>query len=120
MDNRKFSELRAELEARPNHAELAAKVRAEHEAEEHAYEHSLKELRRARQLTQVQLANALGTTQPAVSEMERRSDLYLSTLRSYIEAMGGRLLLAAEFDEGIVPITTFHELEPLHPESGAA
>ncbi|MGK2958354.1 MAG: hypothetical protein ACSLFB_08160 [Acidimicrobiales bacterium] len=37
MDNRKFSELRAELEARPNHAELAAKVRAEHEADEQAY-----------------------------------------------------------------------------------
>lgn len=124
MTKRKFSELRTELEAHSNHDELASKVAAEQDAEDVAYEHSLRELRRARHLTQVQLANALGTTQPTVSEMERRSDLYLSTLRSYIEAMGGRLLLAAEFDDGVVQIDMLQDIDndPKHDhhDKGAA
>ena len=114
MAKRKFSELRDKIESRSSHAELSQKVAAEQDAEDAAYEHSLKELRRARHLTQVQLANVLGTTQPTVSEMERRSDLYLSTLRSYIEAMGGRLLISAEFDDGVVPIDLLQDIEK-HP-----
>ena len=55
------------------------------------------ELRRARKLTQVSLAKALGITQDGVSRLEKRTDLLLSTLREYVEAMGGRLSLIAEF-----------------------
>jgi transcriptional regulator with XRE-family HTH domain len=58
---------------------------------------SLRELRRAHKLTQERIAEALGIGQDQVSRLEQRSDLLISTLRSYIEAMGGRLTLIAEF-----------------------
>jgi DNA-binding XRE family transcriptional regulator len=56
-----------------------------------AEELTLRELRRARKLTQVRMAKALGITQDSVSRLEKRSDLLLSTLRKTIEAMGGNL-----------------------------
>lgn len=64
------------------------------------YEATMVELRRARQLTQVALAETLGTSQGEVSRIERQADLYLSTLSRYIEAMGGELELVARFDDG--------------------
>ena len=63
------------------------------------------ELRAARRLTQQQLAETLGLTQAAVSQMENRTDLYLSTLQNFIEAMGGRLELYAVFPDGRVKLT---------------
>ncbi|MEM5583784.1 XRE family transcriptional regulator, partial [Roseibium sp. AS2] len=51
----------------------------------------------AKELTQVQLAKTLGIRQATVAQMEKRSDLMLSTLRSYVEAMGGKLKLSVEF-----------------------
>ena len=62
-----------------------------------ADEQSLQELRQALQLTQQRLAKKLGIGQDGVSRLEQRSDLLLSTLRSYVEALGGRLSLVAEF-----------------------
>ena len=62
-----------------------------------AEEMTLRELRHARKLTQVRVAKLLGITQDSVSRLEKRSDLLLSTLRKTIEAMGGELLLVAEF-----------------------
>jgi hypothetical protein len=62
-----------------------------------AEEMSLRELRRAHKLTQERLAETLGVGQDQVSRLEQRSDLLLSTLRGYVEAMGGRLTLIAEF-----------------------
>jgi DNA-binding XRE family transcriptional regulator len=58
---------------------------------------TLKDLRRAVQRTQEELAASLGVGQDTVSRIERRSDLLLSTLRRYIEAMGGKLELVAHF-----------------------
>src|SRR5207302_3076894 len=69
--------------------ERAAKLLAE--------EMSLRELRRAHRLTQERIAETLGIGQDQVSRLEQRSDLLISTLRSYVEAMGGRLTLVAEF-----------------------
>lgn len=60
---------------------------------------SLQSLRRARKLTQKSLAKQLGVGQDTISRLEKRSDLLLSTLRSYVEAMGGRLSLVAEFPD---------------------
>jgi transcriptional regulator with XRE-family HTH domain len=54
-------------------------------------------LRQARKLTQVRLAKPLGITQDGVSRLEKRTDLLLSTLRKYVEVMGGKLSLIAEF-----------------------
>jgi DNA-binding XRE family transcriptional regulator len=64
-----------------------------------AEEMTLRELRRARKLTQVRMAKKLGITQDSVSRLEQRSDLLLSTLRKTVEAMGGRLSLVAEFPD---------------------
>jgi transcriptional regulator with XRE-family HTH domain len=56
-----------------------------------------RELRRAHKLTRVRLSKALGITQDGVSPLEKHTDLLLSTLREYVEAMGGKLSLIAEF-----------------------
>lgn len=71
---------------------------------------TLGELRRAREMTQKQLANALETTQPGVSQIERRADLYVSTLRSYVEALGGELQICAVFPDGTTQIAAFGDL----------
>jgi len=64
-----------------------------------AEEMTLRELRRARKLTQVRIAKALGITQDSVSRLEKRSDLLLSTLRNTVKAMGGNLSLVAKFPD---------------------
>jgi DNA-binding XRE family transcriptional regulator len=69
----------------------------------------LEQLRAARQLTQTDLAQVLGVNQSAVSKLEKRTDMYLSTLRSYIEAMGGTLDIQAVFPEGAVRIDMLGE-----------
>lgn len=58
---------------------------------------TLKDLRQAAEKTQVELAAALGVRQDAISRIEKRSDMLLSTLRHYIEGMGGTLELVAKF-----------------------
>ena len=64
-----------------------------------AEEMTLRELRRARKLTQVSVAKALGITQDSVSRLEKRSDILLSTLRRTVQVMGGNLSLVAEFPD---------------------
>jgi transcriptional regulator with XRE-family HTH domain len=64
-----------------------------------AEEMTLRELRKARKLTQVRMAHTLGITQDSVSRLEKRTDLLLSTLRKTVEAMGGNLSLVAEFPD---------------------
>lgn len=64
-----------------------------------AEEMTLRELRKARKLTQVRMAKALGVTQDSVSRLEKRSDLLLSTLRKTVQALGGNLSLVAEFPD---------------------
>jgi transcriptional regulator with XRE-family HTH domain len=65
----------------------------------HAEYLTLKDLRKARHLTQVRLAEALGIRQATVAKMEQQSDLLLSTLRGYMAAMGGKLRLTVEFPD---------------------
>jgi len=80
---------------------------------------TLQELRRARKLTQVRVAKALGITQDSVSRLEKRSDLLLSTLRKTVEAMGGRLSLVAEFpDRPPVALSGIAEDEPVPKSTG--
>lgn len=64
-----------------------------------AEEMTLRELRKARHLTQVSVAHQLGISQDGVSRLEQRSDLLLSTLRKTVEAMGGSLSLIARFPD---------------------
>lgn len=60
-------------------------------------EMTLRDLRKAREFTQQRIAEALHISQDGVSRIEKRSDFLLSTLRSYVEAMGGKLRLVVEF-----------------------
>jgi len=77
-----------------------------------AEEMSLRDLRRALAKTQTQMAKKLGIGQEGVSRLEQRSDLLLSTLRGYVEAMGGELRLIAEFpDRPPVALSGVCELE---------
>jgi transcriptional regulator with XRE-family HTH domain len=71
---------------------------------------TLYQLREARSLTQVNLAKVLNVNQGAVSRMEKRTDMYVSTLRNFIQAMGGQLQVKAVFPEGEVEIDQFESL----------
>ena len=64
-----------------------------------AEETSLRDLRKALEQTQVRVARELGIRQENVSRIEKRTDLLISTLRNYVEAMGGKLRLVAEFPD---------------------
>ena len=78
-----------------------------------AEEMTLRELRQARQLTQVSVARELGISQDGVSRLEQRRDLLLSTLRRTVEAMGGSLSLIARFpDRPPVELSGIAEREP--------
>ena len=69
----------------------------------------LNRLRSARNLTQEHLATLLNRDQSAISQMERRSDMYVSTLADFIKALGGELEIRANFPEGTVRVTGFAE-----------
>jgi DNA-binding XRE family transcriptional regulator len=71
---------------------------------------SLNQLREARSLTQANLASILGINQGSVSKMEKRTDMYISTLRSFIQAMGGQLQIKAVFPDGEVQIEQFESV----------
>ncbi|MFV3128121.1 XRE family transcriptional regulator [Niveispirillum sp. KHB5.9] len=74
------------------------RARVEARAEELLAEvESLGELRRLADQTQEQIADSLGISQPSVSKIERQTDLYLSTLRRFVEAAGGTLEIRVEF-----------------------
>lgn len=70
----------------------------------------LNELRQARGLSQKMLAELLRVQQPSIAKIEKRTDMYISTLRSPIEAMGGQLEVVARFPDGSVKISNFSDL----------
>jgi transcriptional regulator with XRE-family HTH domain len=70
----------------------------------------LQELRHARELTQATLAEAMDCGQDEISKLERRADVLVSTLRRYVEAMGGTLDIVATFPDGEVRISNLGEL----------
>ncbi|MFZ0463513.1 MAG: XRE family transcriptional regulator [Candidatus Acidiferrales bacterium] len=78
-----------------------------------AEEMSLRDLRKARKLTQARVAKVLGVTQDSVSRLEKRSDLLLSTLRKTVKAMGGDVRIVAEFpDRAPVVLSDLSEGDP--------
>jgi DNA-binding Xre family transcriptional regulator len=82
-------------------------ARSEERVKKMLAEMPLHELREARRLTQEQLGEQLGVAQAEVSKLERRTDMYVSTLGRIIQAMGGRLELRAVFPDGEVTIERF-------------
>jgi predicted XRE-type DNA-binding protein len=101
---KKFSELRARMSPE-------ARARVDTRVQATLREMPLNELRRARELAQKTVGEVLGMTQPEVSKLEQRSDALISTVRRYIEAMGGELDIVARFPDGDVRITQFGDLE---------
>lgn len=96
-----------------NFKTLRTKMSPESQARSHALaaryraQMPLDELREARALTQVHLARKLHVNQAAVSKLERRTDMYVSTLKEFVRAMGGELKITAEFPDGEVEISQF-------------
>lgn len=97
---------------------VKSQKRVERKAAEQHRALALAELREARNLTQVELAEKLGIEQGAISKIERRADMYLSTLRNVIQAMGGQLELTARFPTGQVRVLTFRESKPGERKTG--
>jgi transcriptional regulator with XRE-family HTH domain len=98
-----FKELQAKMS-------VESRARSEAKAERMIQEMALDELRAALDLTQEQLAEVLHVRQAAISKVERRSDMFISTLRKIIEAMGGELEIRAILPGGVVRISQFGEL----------
>ena len=88
----------------------SARQQADRLAELMLEEMPLHELRQARGLSQKMLADVLQVQQPSIAKLEKRTDMYISTLRSHIEAMGGELDVIARFPDGAVRINNFAEL----------
>ena len=106
MAGKKFGQLRDRLRDRdPDADRKIAVFKAEMEREL-----TLAELRRALEFTQQQIAASLDTNQSGVSRIEHQTDLFISTLRSYVEAMGGQLELRAIFPDGDVTIRTIEDI----------
>ena len=70
----------------------------------------LDEIRKAREMTQAKLAETLGVNQGEISKIEHRTDIYISTLAGYVEALGGKLEIRAVFPDREMRITQFEEL----------
>jgi DNA-binding transcriptional regulator YiaG len=100
---KKWSDIR-----RKHAPEVEERIRAKVKAKGQGM--TLNQLREARQLTQVNLAHVLKINQGAVSTMEKRTDMYVSTLRNFIKAMGGELKITAEFPEGSIQIEQFEQV----------
>lgn len=96
-----------ELEAKMS---PAARARAEAKAERMLNDMALDELREALKLTQESLAESLHVNQAAISKVERRSDMLISTLRKIIQAMGGELEIRAILPAGVVRINQFQDV----------
>lgn len=100
---RTFAELRARMSPE-------AQAKAAAEAERLGEEMDLAEVRRALKLSQEEIGQTLQLTQGSVAKIEKRADMYVGTLRRFIEAMGGELEIVARFSGHTVKIKNFSDL----------
>ena len=101
---KKFNTLRARMSSE-------AQARAAARAEAMLLDMQLQDIRKNRKVTQVELAQVLNVEQAAISKLENREDMYVSTLREYIRALGGELQLVAKFPDAEFKV---HNFEPVH------
>ncbi len=97
-----FSELRAKMSA-------DSLDRSDVKAQAMLEEMPLNELRQARGLSQKMLVDVLHVQQTSIAKLEKRTDIYISTLRSHIKAIGGELEVVAKFPDGSFDIKNFAE-----------
>lgn len=100
----KFKDLQKKISAE-------RQARVEQRVREAIKEMALDELRSAREFTQAELSQVLRVDQGSISKLERRTDMYIGTLRRYIEAMGGSLQIRAVFPDGEVQIKQFEDVK---------
>lgn len=103
MATKKFDTLRAKIDADPVRRAWVEAAKTEVLREQ--FDMRLAELRKVREITQAELAEALSTTQAGVSRIEHQDDVHLSTLLRYVYALGGALEITAVFDGERIPIT---------------
>jgi predicted XRE-type DNA-binding protein len=101
---KKWSELRSKIPAQRRQA-------TDRNVAQALKEMPLHRLREARRLTQKQLAEAMRIDQSRVSKIERRTDVYVSTLRNFVSALGGELELVARFPDGQVKISSLSDVD---------
>jgi len=94
-----------------NKLSAESRIRIEERVNTALSEMPLAELRQARRFTQQQIAETMNIKQASVSKMESQTDMYISTIRKFIEAMGGELEIVAKFPEGSVKVDNFQGLE---------
>jgi predicted transcriptional regulator len=92
-----------------------AQAKAEVEAQRLGEEMDLSEVRRALKLSQEEIGQTLQIGQGSVAKIEKRADMYVSTLRRFIEAMGGELEIVARFADHTVKIKNFADLKEKDP-----
>jgi transcriptional regulator with XRE-family HTH domain len=95
---KKFSQLREKMSSE-------AQARSAARAEGMLMEMQLQELRKSKNKTQVGVAQAMHVEQAAISKIEHREDMYVSTLREYVKALGGELKLVASFPDDDIEIS---------------
>ena len=106
---RNFKELQQRMPPGP-------RARSEARATAMLRDMALDELRAARAMTQEELGHKLGLKQASISRMERRTDVYVSTLAKFVEAMGGRLEIRVVFPDGTVRINQFSDAREAVPK----
>ncbi len=97
---KKFSVLRSKMSPE-------SQARAAARAEAILVEMQLKDLRKSRTLTQVEMAKVMNVEQATISKIEHRDDMYVSTLSDYVKALGGELKLVASFPDAEIQIHPF-------------
>ena len=100
----------SQLAQRPDIADGVTRVRAEMAEADRTYAMGLAALRQAAELTQTELARRLGVTQAAISRIEQPHDLLLSTLNSYLLAIGGTASMIVRFADGHEAILDLSQL----------
>jgi len=103
MMAKKFNTLKGKLSSQ-------RRAKIDERIQTHLKEMPLQELRQALKLTQEQVANSLDMNQAAVSKVEHQTDMFVSTLRRFIDAMGGSLEIVAHFPQGNVVINQFNQI----------
>jgi len=100
---KKFSELHSNMKPE-------SQLRSQAMTEQLLKEMPFHQLRQARELSQKLLAEVLNEQQQSIKKLEKRADIYLSTIRTQIQAMGGELEIVARFPHGSLSIRTFSDL----------